>query len=345
MIRHSLIQRFLHQIETFPKSVNRSTYDYDVNSLRKILHLKELKEITGADDQTIQYVDALDIQLGKLLPGIIQGKDLYKEYLAIEKKILDTVTGTLYVYCKQSALSVLSLILYKKSEFEQAVSVTQECIILNEFLVNKGMFTMNVRIYEQIKNITKIYHRAGLDEKAVEISSLLFKYLYSGVSNAVNTYSSIIDKPELYQKTPILREAYVNDVFLIYLQEFMRTKNTRKDFKVSELDWLQDLDFEVFSEDRKFIYNWIYITRIYYKKDYDEYLDCLEFFLDDEMTTYYDLLKVNLLLNFEKFIFESDLSNEEKATIKQNLRFYYRTNIGANKNILQNILDESHNPA
>nr|WP_315034218.1 hypothetical protein [uncultured Chryseobacterium sp.] len=342
MKQHSLIQRFLYEAESFPQSVNKSTYEYDVNSLRKILHLKELKEMTGADDQTIEYIDSLDIQLGKLLPGIIRGEDLYDQYLEIEKKILDTVSGTLYIYSKQSALSVLSLILYKKSEFEQAVNITQECITLNEFLVNKGMSTMNVRIYEQIKNITKIYHRAGQNKKAIEIISLLFKHIYTGIPNSVNTFSSIVDNKTLWEKTPILREAYTNDVFLIYLQEFMRSNIYLGDEKLTELDWLKDIDFDVFTEDRKFIYNWIYITRLFYNKEYDEYLDCLEFFLDDDITSYFDILKVNLLLHFEKYVQESGLSESEIAIVQKNLRYYYQNKLQVNRNILQNILDESY---
>ncbi|MGI9650893.1 hypothetical protein [Chryseobacterium sp. RLHN22] len=341
MINHSLIQRFLNAPESFSKSLNISTYEYDVTSLRKILHLRELKEITGVDDKMIDFIDSLDFELGKLLPGIIQGHNLYSEYLAIERKILDTVDGVLYIYAKQSALSVLSLILYKRNEFEQAIKITQECIILNEFLVNKGMFTMNVRIYEQIKNITKIYHRAGQDQKGFQLAADLFKYLYSGKPTSVNFYSTIINNAELYKKTPILRETYTNDVFLIYLQEYMRFKNP----SFTELDWIENLDFEVFSEDRKFIFNWIYITKLFYKKNYDEYLECLEFFLDDDVTTYYDLLKVNLLLHFKNFIGQSDISKQNKELIADNIEYYFKNNIGLNKNILQNILNESYNPA
>lgn len=340
MKNNSFIKRFINDIDSFPVSVIESK-EYNVSELRKILHLKELKEITLETDAMIQYVNSIDVELGKLLPEILKGNNLYKEYINIEQKIQASLKDDLYVYAKQSALSVKALILYKDLKFEEAINATKECIILNEYLVGKGFYTLTIRIYEQIKNISKIYHKANFNDKGVEIMSELFKYLYNGTTSYLIKYSNIFRHQDIWKKTPLLRESYANELFLIYLEEFM--KNNQKNSQLDEMSWINDLDFDVFSNDRKFIYNWIYITKELHKENDKEYLESLEYFLDDDIDSYYDLLKVNLLLKFEKFVIRKRLQDNYVQNIQENIRFYFNNKLKISREKLVNIVNEDNN--
>ena len=248
--------------------------------------------------------------------------------MSIENQINNELKGYSYIYIKQSALSIKSLIYYKKGLFNEAINVTQECIVLNEFLVNKGIKTLNTRIYEQIKNISKIYHKIGDHNKAIDIISNLFKHLYTGNKTSIENYTTIVNNIEIWEKTPVIREIYINDLFLLYLKEFMSFKNSLVKEKLNEINWINDLDFEVFTDERKFVYNWIYIQKSFNDKRFSDFLDGLDYFFNDEMSDYYNLLKINLLFKLKEFAFLTKQSPNTINKIIENIKIYLAHNLG-----------------
>ena len=332
MENSKFLNKFLYDLESFPSPIKKPISQYNVRELRKILHFKELEEILGIDKSVIEYLDEVEMEFGKLLPEILKGKDCLKEYLHIENQINNKLDGYSYIYIKQSALSIKSLIYYKKGLFNEAINATQECIILNEFLVNKGIKTLNTRIYEQIKNISKVYHKIGDHNKAIDIISNLFKHLYTGNKTSIGNYTTIVNNIEIWEKTPIIREIYINDLFLLYLKEFMNFKNNLVNEKLNEISWINDLDFEVFTDERKFVYNWIYIQKSFNDKRYLDFLDGLDYFFNDEMSDYYNLLKINLLFKLKEYSFLTIQSTNIRDKIIENIKKYLANNIGLDNN-------------
>ncbi|WP_313385956.1 hypothetical protein [Chishuiella sp.] len=331
MENSKFLNKFLYDLESFPPPVRKPISQYNVRELRKILHFKELEEILGIDKSLIEYINEMEMEFGKLLPEILKGKDCLKEYFLIENQINKNLEGYSYIYLKQSALSIKSLIYYKKGLFNEAINLTQECIVLNEFLVNKGIRTLNTRIYEQIKNISKIYHKIGDHNKAMDVISNLFKHLLTGKETSIGNYTTIINNIEIWEKTPVIREIYINELFVLYLKEFMNFKNSLINEKLDEINWINDLDFEVFTDERKFIYNWIYIQKSFNDKRFSDFLDGLDYFFNDEMSDYFNLLKINLLFKLKESAILTKQSSNTIDKIIENIKIYLAHNLGLDK--------------
>ncbi|MFK8010005.1 MAG: hypothetical protein AB8H03_26865 [Saprospiraceae bacterium] len=312
----SLVDQFLSNLESFPESVKDTTIQYDLSKLVSILREKEIKEICKVGQEGFDQVDKIDIEFGPIVKDLVFEADLEKsiqEYLVLENKIELEVSGDLYIFAKQLALSVKSLYYYKSKQWDEAIAVTIECIALNDYLIHLGMYTLNLRVIEQNKNISRILLRAGKTEAGFEILKNLFHYMFNGVSNNLN--GSILNYKEFWEKVPILRESYTYQMFCMIIEDIIRF-NFKSPNEYYPNEWYKDLDFEVNSPDRQLIYNWIYINNQLTKGDYHDFFDSINYYFSQPTSHDYDILKISLLIELSKFISNSEYQGQKEALKK-----------------------------
>jgi hypothetical protein len=306
-----LIKQFIEGFSTFPASLVTSIVDYDTNRLVKVLHEKEVIEIFKISKEQFDTANSIDFELGKIVNELIKEVHFNRslqEYFEIEKKIEDNFSGYLYIYVKQSALSVKSLYYYKIKDFKKALSLTIECIVLNDYLVQQGIYSLNLRCFEQNKNISRIYFRDNQFELGYKLISNLLNYLLNGKDNEL--FGNIFKNQFYWSKIPLLRETYSYELFTMIIEDMIRFNiNNHIDFLPNI--WYINLDFEVNTPDRQIIYNWIYINKQLNCLNYEEYLESLMYFFQQPYSQFYDILKISLLIDFRKVILNLNIINKE----------------------------------
>ncbi|WP_407492417.1 hypothetical protein, partial [Elizabethkingia anophelis] len=307
--RNELAQ-FVNAIEYFPNSLEVAPFEYDTGKLIKILQKKEVFEICKINDYQFDEVNNIDLKLGKIVADLIKQinpKQSFEEYLEIERKIENCFSGNLYLYAKQGALSVKSLYYYKIKDFSKAITFTLECIVLNDYLVQQGIYTLNLRCFEQNKNISRIYFRNGEVQLGYELISNLITYLFNGKSN--NLFGNIFNEKQYWDKVPIIRETYAYELFTMIAEDIIRFNIQKNDIFLPD-EWYIDLDFEVNTPDRQIVYNWIYINKQLRSSNYKEYFDSMIYYFQQAHSQFYDILKIFLIIDFHKFINRNKIPNK-----------------------------------
>ena len=296
------LNKLLDEIHSFPMSLDISVTKYNTGKLIGILQEKEVIDICKVTKEDFDYANSIDLELGGVINKLFKEKDhsnAYSDYLALEKKIESTTTGNLFLYIKQGALSVKALYHYKNGEYEYAKNLTLECIVLNEYLIEQGIGTLNLRCFEQNKNISRILLRANKTEEGHDLLNNLLTYLLSGKEK--NLFGNLFKDKNYWNKVPILRETYAYELFPMIAEDMIRF-NIQDKLNYLPNEWYLNLDFDVNTSERQIIYNWIYINNQLQKGDYDEYIDSLIYFFQQPMSLFYDVLKISLLIDLVKVI-------------------------------------------
>lgn len=295
-----LLMQFVNQIDAFPASELTAIGNYDTGKLINILREKEVINVCQVTRDDFEVVNQIDISFGKVVRDLVQGKHLqvsYHEYLELERNLENTVSGDLYIYAKQAALSVKALYFYKNSEFQKAISTTLECIVLNEYLITLGMGTLNLRCFEQNKNISRILLKSGNDRAGYVLIFNLLNYLLTGTAN--NLYGNLFKDNNYFNIVPILRETYAYELFSMFSEDMIRF-NTGNRAALFPKSWFLELDFEVNTPARQWIYNWIYINKQLAAHNYDEYVGSMIYFFEQPASVFYDVMKMALLVDFTR---------------------------------------------
>ncbi|WP_294263970.1 hypothetical protein [uncultured Chryseobacterium sp.] len=308
------LEEFADAMSSFPASSFNSTFEYDTGKLIKILQKKEVFEICNTDEEQFDSIDRTDRELGKIVSDLLKETDLdqsLKEYLDIEKKIENSFSGNLYMYAKQGALSVKSLYYYKIKDFPKAANFTLECLVLNDYLVQQGIYTLNLRCFEQNKNISRIYFRNHQEDSGYQLIFNLINYLLNGVNE--NLFGNIFSQKEYWMKVPIIRETYAYELFTMITEDMIRFNIHSTEFLPD--DWYSGLDFEVNTPDRQIIYNWIYINKQLRDSNYKDYFKGLIYYFQQPYNQFYDILKIALLLDLYKFVEKNTPSYTTTVTL------------------------------
>jgi hypothetical protein len=325
------VQKFIGEIEGFPASANVSISTYDTNKLVGILREKEVLSSCNATKEDWDQLNNIDISFGKVVKDLVKEVNLeasYKEYLELEKKIEDSVSGSLYIYAKQAALSVKALYFYKNGDFEKGITTTLECIVLNEYLVKTGIGTLNLRCFEQNKNISRILLRSGRKQEGYDLLFNLLNYLFNGVEK--DLYGNLFRETGYWNIVPILRETYAYELFPMLAEDMIRF-NLKDTSGFLPSQWYLNLDFEVNTPSRQVIYNWIYINKQRHHGNYDEYFDSLTYFFQQPLSAYYDMLKISLLIDLGK-VAKSSYGNDEEA-MGRRIRKYLAEKMTSNEKL------------
>ncbi|CAL2107786.1 conserved hypothetical protein [Tenacibaculum sp. 190524A02b] len=338
---HSTTEKWLDDLtlefDNFPESTDISPIQYDSAKLIEILRNKEVEEVCKGNQKEYQLYDGIDRQLGKVVKDLVLEKNFeesIKEYYQFERKIEKEISSDLYIFAKQALLSVKSLYYYKTKNWDKAIAITLECIALNDYLVQLGMQTLVLRVYEQNKNISRILFKSGAKQEAHNLLFNLFNYMLNGVNN--NLYGTIFLHEKLWKKTPILRETYSYEMFNMVAEDIIRF-NIEKTEAFFPNDWYMNLTFEVDNINRQILYNWIYINQKLHEKDYATFFSSLSYFFNEPSSKYYDILKVYLIIDLIKLI--NQLNYKSKSIIFNNIHDFLVTKININKKLKQKIID------
>lgn len=318
---HKELKDFINAMPDFPDSMVNSTFEYDTGKLIKILQKKEVFEICKISESEFEALDRIDRELGKVVTDLLREtypEQSLKDYLRLEKEIEDTFSGNMYMYAKQGALSVKSLYYYKIKDFPKAITFTLECLVLNDYLVQQGIYTLNLRCFEQNKNISRIYFRDQQAEPGYELIFSLINYLLNGTNK--NLFGNIFSHKQYWEKIPVIRETYAYELFTMITEDMIRFNINSREFLPDH--WYSDLDFEVNTPDRQIIYNWIYINKQLRNSNYKDYFDGLLYYFQQPYNQFYDILKISLLLDLYKLAGNNpNLTREIVNFIENKLHF------------------------
>lgn len=295
-----LLAPFIDRIDDFAGSQLVAAGQYDTAKLAGILREKEIFSVCKTTQAQLDLVNQIDTGFGKVVKELVAARHLdasYEEYLEMERHIEEVVQGDLYIFSRQVALSVKALYFYKKGAFDKAISATLECIVMNEYLIRQGMGTLNLRCFEQNKNISRTLMRQGKTEEGYCLIFNLLNFLLTGVSRGL--HGSLFADENYWNIVPVLREAYASELFSMFSEDMIKFNSGNKtDFLPN--CWYMDLDFEVTTPARQIIYNWIYINKQLSEGNYGEYIDSMTYFFEQPMSASYDVMKMSLLVDFMK---------------------------------------------
>lgn len=313
-----LLDRFITDIDHFPKSLENCSTKFFKSKEKEVENIlkEEVQLVFGASKTEYEQMRRTIASLEKIVKGLLSGDDIensYVEYKKIEHGIENEVPSHLYLFAKQSLISVKALYYYKKKKWNSALAVTLECNALNDYLVQQGIYSLVSRVIEQNKNISSIFLREQKFDRAYLLLFNLFNYLFNGINKSL--YGNIFNSTSIWSKTTMLREAYIYQIFVNIVADTVRFNFYNKEcFLPSK--WYLDLDFKTNNTNRKILSDWIYINKQLRKNNCKEFLIALTSFLNEPMSSHYDILKISLVIELNKLIDNCNYPNKEQLLKK-----------------------------
>jgi len=323
---------FGKEMKNFPASLKEHSHNINLNKLSSILRDKEIKEVCNPTDIEVELFYDLDTKFGVLVKDMVFERHLeksLKEYEELEKTIEITFKGNYYLFVKQWAYSLKALYYYKVNDFSKALALTIESIALVDFLIHSGTVNLNTRCFELIKNVAKVYIKERKNETGFDIIRNLLDYIFNGNyhDNLVATFPKY---NFFFEETPILREDYGLNIFIEITENSIFSNISCKSSYLPN-SWFKDLNIEVDSLEKQIIYNFIYIDQKLHKEEYQDYIEAIHYFFEQEYTSFFDPLKAYSLINYYRLInkkktvkclFEKEIVNfiQNKITINPKLK-------------------------
>jgi hypothetical protein len=340
-LENEKIEQFLCLIPSFPKSIDTPFFEEDKLKMFMALQQMELKEICGINKEDTTSPDNVLKKLTEIVKELISKNinldDSFKKYLEVEQEIESSFLGKQYIYVKQQALSVKALYYYKIKNFDKAFVFTLECIVLIEYLLNQGMYTLSTRYFEQNKNISKVYFKSNQMELGNKTAKSLMCYLFNG-EHKEGLFGSVFNNNFYWSKNSGIREYFAYETFTSVAENMvMSNLNNHLDFLPNE--WFIDLNFGIDNPDRQIIHDWISVNKHLKYLNYEEYFDSLTYFFQQSYNKHYDILKISLLIDLTKLITKLDFENMELIT--ENINDFFNHKIICNKS-LYNIWISNH---
>jgi hypothetical protein len=325
-MKEQFIDNLLLNIDGFPKSMEDNSTKFfrsKEEHLNKVL-FEELEVVCGASKTECQLLlDKLNgFGLERVVKNLVNGDNLEKslmEYIDIENKVETEVPSNLFLFAKQSVLSLKALYYYKKKNWNRALVTTLECNALNDYLVQQGVHSLVTRVFEQNKNISSILLRERKFDSAYSLLFNLFNYLLNGTNKGL--YGNIFSSNYLWEKMKMVREAYISQMFMVIVADTVRFNLYKKDdFLPSK--WYLNLKFKANNTNRKVLSNWIYVNKKLRENNHNEFLISLIDFLNQPISQHYDILKISLIIELNKFIQKNSYSN--KTLLLDKLSLYLK---------------------
>lgn len=290
---------FGSELVHFPASNNEHPHNLDLGKLSTILRDKEINEVCYPSVKEMELFYELDNKFGVIVKDMVFERHLEKslrEYEELDKSIETNFSGKYYLFVKQWAYSLKALYFYKTNDFEKAKALTIESIALVDYLMHSGTYNLNTRCFELIKNVAKVYLKEKKQEEGYKIIGNLLDYIFNGNyhSNLVATFTK---HKIFYEETPILREDYGLSIFIEILENTIFSGvETGTSFLPNQ--WFINLEIEVDTLEKQILYNFIYIEQKRQEKKYNEYIDALHYFFEQQYNSLFDPLKVYLLVHY-----------------------------------------------
>lgn len=309
--QHNDLISFGSELVHFPASNKEHPHNLDLGKLSTILRDKEINQVCNPSVKEIEQFYELDNKFGVIVKDMVFERHLEKslrEYEELDKSIETNFTGKYYLFVKQWAYSLKALYFYKTNDFEKAKALTIESIALVDYLMHSGTYNLNTRCFELIKNVAKVYLKENKQEEGYEIIRNLLDYIFNGNyhSNLIATFTK---HKVFFEETPILREDYGLSIFIEILENTIFSGvETGTSFLPNQ--WFIKLEIEVDTLEKQILYNFIYIEQKRQEKKYNEYIDALHYFFEQEYSSLLDPLKVYLLFNYYQLTKKNNSDDE-----------------------------------
>lgn len=327
-----LLEQLLDCMSDFPDSSPESPLAYNYVKLMHILQRKEA--LAFADAATVEEAIGLTVQYGRMSGLINQGKP--EEALALVQQLDEVVEEKLsheiYLYAKQWGLSVKALYYYRKKLYGRAFSLTLECIALNEYLVKiAGFGTLLYRCLDQHANLSRLHFSQGQREKGARLYGSILNYLLNG--EATDLPGTLYTDQRCWEAIPYVREASVLEHFKSTVNNLIKCnvykKNQEKELFFLLFDPVKE--FEISTPERRLIYNWLYLKKIFYNQDYELFLHEFTGFMQEPMSRSFDIFKLSLLQNVLYLLEGSGIKN--KASGAQAVAEFVNGKLNVNDNL------------
>lgn len=321
-MNRSLLDSLLEQIDSFPKSLDnddKGFFDLPQEQANRII-CNEFKAVCGASQDQCELVITIGLELEKATKHAMTENDpekLLVESIRIERKIEREVPENVYVCALQSVKSVKALYYHKKKNWNKALAATLECNTLNDYLVLQGIHSLALRMFVQNRNIGSILLKEQKFDRAYSLLFNLFDYLFNGASTKL--YGNSFTSPAIWEKTEVLRERFIYDMFIIQLKDSVRFNFYNTESYLPS-DWYLNLKFKASNTNRKIISDWIYINKKLRENNLKEYFIALTNFLSEPIISHYDILKLSLIHDFLKLLEKFD--DPDKQVLKHKISFY-----------------------
>jgi hypothetical protein len=225
----------------------------------------------------------------------LTAEEFHDSYDRLQNEIEQELSGTMYLYAKQWGLSVKALFYYKQSRFNKAIDLSLECIVLNEYLVKKGLDSLLFRAAEQNKNIVRVFFRQNKMEEACQLTHAMLTYLFGGSTERL--YGWMFSEPEYQDKIPYVREGYAYEFFRAVVSLLMNLGQRQQGEADIFRKVFSNVTIHETTPDRQIIAAWIAIKHQFYQKDHHGFFNALEAFFETPLCKIYDVVKISLLLD------------------------------------------------
>ncbi|MBT2562524.1 hypothetical protein [Pedobacter sp. ISL-64] len=317
---HLHLDKLLEKCNHFPASTKVSNMVYNFNKLMNILQKKEVFGLVG-NQQLIDQTHSLSMRFMPIAQDIVTAGSKapsLEAYDLLQEEIEQTLSSDMYVFAKQWGLSVKALHFYKLGNYDKAFDFSLECVILNDYLIQQGLFTLLFRAAEQNKNISRVFFRSGQWEKGAQLGKDLLSYLFNGKKGCL--YGKIFADKAVWKEIPYVREGYAYECFnaLVSLMIHFERRSAKEEKDVFG-KMFKGLRFKINTPDRQILAHWIYIKELYYNQNYTRFLSELIQFMQEPTSIQFDILKISILSDAVKLASTPDYPNSVALMDKLNV--------------------------
>jgi hypothetical protein len=329
------------RIGSFLGSSIESTMLYNHVKLMMILQEKELNALADNETTVKKAINASAV-FGNVTSMLhTDMEEGIREYYRLVEHHSKIYNGDVYIYVKQWGLSVEALYYYKLNNFDLAFSLTLECIALNEYLVNRGMQTLALRIVEQNRNLYRVLLKMGKQEEGEALAKNINNYLFNGTS-AELLYGGVFRNAKLWSQIQYIREGYSYEYFRgLIIMMVSKGSDDPLIHKNLFLNLFGDFNTKITTPDRQIIYNWIQIKKTFYEGKYAAFVKSLIFFMNEPISQLYDILKIFLIQDLI-FLVKSD-NSKFKNELLNKLQHFLNTKLNRHASLRDNLSSQLYN--
>jgi len=335
IISPEAINRLNEGIINFAQPLDEGVVRYDTAKIADVLQRKEMWEQCGISEAETNTIRQLDKRMGTIVRNLVFKPDHEDSLLQYEEVVLDSeklTKGDGYLFARQMSLSVKALYHYKKEEWDKAISVTCECIAIIDYLIGQGICTLNLRSYEQNKNISRIYLKSGNERKGYDLLRELLTQMFNGTPQEI--FGKLVQRKDVWNQAPILREYYAYSMMNMVAGDFVKF-NYRNTDKLMPNGWINDLNLEVNNSDRQSIYNFVFINNQLHRGDVEGFVDNLVYFFKQPLSEYFNILKIYLIIETMKLLFNS--KHPKSIPTLSSLKTYLRLHATTHSSLIETL--------
>lgn len=323
-VLHTEIESFVDTLSSVPASNNKSMF-YNIDRILSSKNDNLFMELIGKEqyNQSLKMVNDIGRAVEICKEGKLEiGHNQFIE-LSEKSRVLNSEAKS---YFNIYFLSGIAYYYYRIGNFEKAINCIFEEIDEIEKFESMGVKNLHYKRVGVIINLIKIHITTNNIDEATQLYSNLLLYLINGNIRPVNygTWDAL-----LLESTPYIKQRALDLVFMDAINASMTYKNTQLDCLsyYFEKVFSKIPDIEVDNNNQAMIWNWIYLQKLYHKKQYIQFVkDCMNF-LKTEFDNSFDISKLALLLEIVTLINGLDIQQKHKSVLHAKINDFIQTKL------------------